>query len=105
MNASGLLGYSEVKTVDMGSDMAAQPILYPNPSDQFINIVFNQPGNGDWQIDLFAANGSILERKNFINVNTAHIDFQQILASGVYFARLTNLQTQKNQVLSFLVAK
>ena len=81
------------------------PYLYPNPSDQFINIAFNQAATRDWQVDLLAANGSLLQRKSFINVSSAHINFQQLLANGVYFARATDLQTRKNHVLSFLVRR
>lgn len=103
MQTPGQVVYSDVKTVDMGAASTGIPYLYPNPSNQFINIVFNQPANGDWQVELFSSNGSLLETKRFINVSSAHIGFQQFLAEGVYFARLTEAQTRENHVLSFVV--
>jgi hypothetical protein len=103
VDASSLVSYSEIRTVDMGVPVSGNPYIYPNPSDQFINIDFNQPDPSDWQIDLISSSGSLLERRSIINANTAHINFIQTFAAGVYFARTTNLRTRENHVLSFVV--
>ena len=87
----------------MGIPVSGDPYIYPNPSDQFINIVFNQATPSDWQVELISSSGSLVERRNIINSNSAHINFTQTFAAGVYFARATNLQTRENHVLSFVV--
>jgi hypothetical protein len=103
VDANGLVSYSEIKSVDMGIPVSGDPFIYPNPSSQFINIVFNQSNPSDWQIELISPTGSLLERRNIINANTAHINFAQTFAAGVYFARTINLRTRENHVLSFVV--
>jgi len=102
-DASGSVKYSEIRMVDMSKDLSGDIYLYPNPSDQFINIVFNQTSLKNWQVDILAANGALVQKNIFRNASTGHIDFQNRLSPGVYFARATDQQTLKNYVLSFIV--
>ncbi|MBS1598938.1 MAG: choice-of-anchor E domain-containing protein [Bacteroidetes bacterium] len=102
-DASGMVKYSSVKMVDMKDSALGNIYLYPNPSDQFINIVFNQPDPKNWLVDIFSVNGSLIQKNIFSNVLTAHIDFQHRLAAGTYFVRATDKQTLKTHLLSFVV--
>lgn len=100
-DTNGVAKYSSIKMVDMTDDFHAGIYLYPNPSDQFVNIVFNQSKN--WQVDILATNGIILQRSSYNHANTAYINFAHRLSAGIYFARVIDQQTQKNTVLSFVV--
>ena len=99
---NGVVSYSEVRMVDMSKSFNGI-YLYPNPSDQFINITLNQAGSNSWQVEILSVNGSILQRNNFSNTNNVHIIFLHKLAPAVYFVRLTERETLKNHVLSFMV--
>lgn len=100
-DANGLVKYSSMKMVDMTNDLHSGMFIYPNPSDQFVNIVFNQSKN--WEVNIMAANGALLQRNYYSNTNMAHINFNRLLPAGVYFARVVEQQTQKSNMLSFVV--
>lgn len=100
---SGAVKYSTIRMVDMSNDLQGGIYLYPNPSNQFINLVFNQPEQKNWQVDILAANGGLVQKNTFKNTGSVHIDFQHRLSPGIYFARVIDQQTFKNQVLSFVV--
>jgi type IX secretion system substrate protein len=101
IDENGDVNYSEIRIVD--PDEYQQGIsLYPNPSNSFINIIFNgAPGN--WQIDIFADNGQLIQRNYFANANSAHINFISKSAPGVYFIHAFDTQSQKNYVSSFII--
>jgi hypothetical protein len=100
VDASNNVSYSEIRSVDLSK--SPNPIsLYPNPSNSFINIVFDHSIN-NWQIDIFTASGQLLQRNYFANTNAAHINFINNLAPGVYFIRAINQDLKKNYVLSFM---
>jgi hypothetical protein len=95
------VNYSEIRIVDL--DENNQGIsLYPNPSNSFVNIIFNgTPGN--WQTDIFADNGQLIQRNYFANANSAHINFISKPVPGVYFIHAFDEQSQKNYVTSFII--
>jgi hypothetical protein len=92
--------YSVIRSIDLNE--ASGISLYPNPSNSFINIVFNQPGK-DWQLDIFSSDGALMQRNAFSNTNTAHIGFINRLAPGLYFIHAYEKLLQKSYVLSFSV--
>jgi len=92
--------YSEIRSVDLNK-FPNGISLYPNPSNSFINIVFDHSVN-NWQIDIFTASGELLQRNYFANTNSAHISFINKLAPGVYFIHAINQDLKKNYVLSFM---
>jgi len=100
VDASNNISYSEIRSVDLSKSL--NPIsLYPNPSNSFINIVFDHSIN-NWQIDIFTASGQLLQRNYFANTSSAHISFINNLAPGVYFIHALNQDLKKNYVLSFM---
>ncbi len=98
---NGDISYSEIRIVEL--DENKQSIsLFPNPSGNFVNVVFTN-SIGNLQTDIFAANGELIQRNYFANANSAHINFRNKLASGVYFIKALDMQLQKNYVISFIV--
>jgi Secretion system C-terminal sorting domain len=106
LKIKGILGeisYSEIKMVDMTSATTGDIYLYPNPSDQFVNIVFNQAIPKNWLVEIIAADGKLLQANNYFNATTARVDFNRRLTSGVYFAKVSDRLLQKNYLLKFVV--
>lgn len=101
LGSDGSIKYSGVRSVDLGNGTSGGLYLYPNPSSEFINVVFNQSG-GNWQVDILGVNGNLIQRNYSLNTTTAHIDFQRSLAAGVYFIRVTNQQTHASRIASFI---
>lgn len=100
-DASGNVKYSNIKLVDMGTNSSVGIYLYPNPSDQFVNIVFNEFKNRE--VEIIASNGTIIQENTFNNANAIHIDFRKPLAKGVYFAKVVEQSTLKSDILPFVV--
>jgi hypothetical protein len=101
IDKNGDINYSEIRTVEL--DKSDQRIsVYPNPSNSFVNIVFSN-SIGNLQTDIFAANGELIQRNYFVNTNSAHINFKNKLACGVYFIKVFDMRSQKNYVVSFVV--
>jgi hypothetical protein len=101
IDENGDVNYSEIRVVNL--DENKQGIsLYPNPSNSFINIIFNGM-SGNWQTDIFADNGQLIQRNYFANTNSAHINFISKPVPGIYFIHAFNIQSQKNLVTSFIV--
>ncbi len=102
VDANAAATFSETKMVDMSQATAGKSwLLYPNPSDKFINIVFDEFKN--WQVTIFSANGSLVQQNRFMNSNTAHIDFNLALARGAYFARVVDEQSKTSRIMPFVV--
>jgi hypothetical protein len=95
------LSFSPVREVNIApAEKTFQ--IYPNPATSYINIITGQT-SGDWQVELFAANGNLVQRSTALQSGTLHIDFNTRLAPGAYFVRLTDLHGQKNYTSSFVV--
>ncbi|HEX4850712.1 MAG TPA: T9SS type A sorting domain-containing protein, partial [Puia sp.] len=99
--ASGVVGYSELKWVDMKESFSSGFVLFPNPSDQFINIIFD--ASSFWQVDIINSNGMIVQHNEFNQSNSAKILFTHPLAQGVYFARIIDKISHKKYVTAFVV--
>ncbi len=95
------LSFSPVREVSITS-MEKTFRIYPNPATSYINLVTGQTP-GDWQAEIFAANGNLVQRTAALQSGTLHIDFGTRLAAGTYFVRLTDLHGQKSFTSSFVV--
>ena len=95
------LSFSPVREVSVAS-MENTFRIYPNPATSYINVITGQ-SPGDWQVEIFAANGNLVQRTTALQSGTLHIGFNTRLAAGTYFVRLTNLHGQKNYTSSFVV--
>lgn len=96
-------GYSEVRVVDLDAGAAAAVFsIYPNPPSDFINLAF--PGsNQNWQVEIFSADGNLVQRNYFPATNLARMNFTRKMASGAYFVRAVNPQTNQNYTGSFVI--
>jgi hypothetical protein len=95
--------YSEIRTVVVGSTSGTGPSLYPNPAVDHVNIILDPSVAGNWQVEVLAANGSLVQREYFLNARTARLNFNYKLAAGAYFIRATDQSTTKNYVSSFVI--
>ncbi len=102
MDLSGNIAYSETKMVDMGLD-GRTFYLYPNPSNQLINIFSKEMIGKHWKVDILSANGNLVQSNQYTNTSLAIIPFQRTLPGGIYFARVSDLNGQNNQVMTFIV--
>jgi len=76
--------------------------LYPNPATNFIHIAFD-PVPGDWQVDILAADGHLVQRNSYLNVNQAQVNFSGKPAAGAYFVRATDLRASRNYTGVFVI--
>jgi hypothetical protein len=100
-DASGNSAYSQTRMVDLGPKNDAI-FLFPNPSDQFINVLLRQPGGLDWTVEIIAADGRLIQTSRFTNTQSARIYFNQKLPPGTYFAHISGFSI-KSEVMGFVV--
>jgi hypothetical protein len=116
----GHLSYSAIREVTMGGSGNPGLMVYPNPAANFVNLVFgvaatgsgtgmNGSGTGvttgDWQVELWSANGNLVYRNVYFKSLGIRIDFQHKLAAGTYFVRATNMRGAGDYVSSFVVVQ
>jgi hypothetical protein len=77
--------------------------VYPNPAADFINLVPDLPGTTDWQVDIFAADGNLVQRSAYIQTHTMLINFSNKLSAGTYFIRALDLRGQRTISATFIV--
>jgi hypothetical protein len=80
-----------------------KPTLYPNPAQDYIQLTFNNPAGSDWQVDILAADGHIVQSNRYNNVSLARVNFTSKLAAGAYFARVTDIRTAQHYTITFAV--
>ncbi len=98
-NTAGRIDYSEVRTTAINRN-GAQYNLYPNPSITGINIQFNNPAGGNYEVDLINAYGQLNFTKKYIlnQGGSIKIEWPEKPAAGVYFVRVKDLTRQKEQI-------
>ena len=101
ISANGNISYSEIKSIEI--DNKNEAYVYPNPANNFINVATGQLATANWQADIFAANGQLVQ-KNFLGkCHAAQIIFIHVLPKGSYFLRLVNTDNYSTKTLSFVV--
>lgn len=99
------LSWSPVQQVDVAAATMAVPQsfrIFPNPATNYINLNTGEGAN-DWQVEIFAANGSPVQRTTVLQSSVIYIPFSTKLSAGTYFVKLTGLKGQKSLTSSFLV--
>lgn len=102
VEADGTVSYSPLRMVDLGNGGATGFSIYPNPPVDFVNLTFPMVSSG-WQVDIYAANGSLVQRTFYPNTNFAHVIFSRKLTAGTYFARAVDPRTSKRFSGSFVI--
>ncbi|HEV2353708.1 MAG TPA: T9SS type A sorting domain-containing protein, partial [Puia sp.] len=77
--------------------------VYPNPATSFINVVPKGQEVSDWQVDIVAADGQVVQRNVFEQTKIMTVNFQNKLAAGTYFVRATDLAGKNTVMSSFIV--
>jgi hypothetical protein len=98
----GQIYYSDVKFVTLASEGKGIQ-LYPNPVTDYINLVPDKQAASDWQVDILAANGNLVQRNTYAQTRMMQVNFRQKLSAGTYFVRATDLRGQRFFSASFIV--
>ena len=104
LDVNGQASYSNICVVDLGNTAGASFTIFPNPavSGNFISLTL--PGdNRSWQIDIFSADGNLVQRSVFANTSLATVNFNQKMAAGTYFVRAMNPLSGDSHTGSFIV--
>lgn len=99
------LSFSTVEQVTVaGATMSAVQgfRIFPNPASSYINVETGGAAD-NWQVDIYAANGSLVERKNILQSNVMYIPLGSKLPAGTYFIKLMSLTNQKLLTGSFVI--
>ena len=102
VEASGLASYSPVRVIDLNGAGTPRFSIYPNPPSDFVQLTFPVTSQG-WQVDILAADGSLVQRNLYSNSNQARVNFARKLAAGAYFVRATDSRTATSYVASFVI--
>lgn len=76
--------------------------VYPNPATSYINLQTGQEP-GDWQVDIIAASGAVVQRTQAMASSTIYVPFNSKLAAGTYFVRLTGMHGQQPVMVPFVI--
>jgi Secretion system C-terminal sorting domain len=102
IDASGMVSYSPLRVINLGNTSISSFLIYPNPPSTFINLAF--PGNTrNWQVQIFAANGNLIQQNYFNNTNLATVNFNNKMAAGAYFVRAIDPQSNDHYSGSFVI--
>lgn len=102
IDANGTVSYSPLRVINLGNGAIGSFIIYPNPPSTFINLAF--PGDRrNWQVQIFAANGNLVQQNNFSNTNLATVNFNNKMAAGAYFVRAIDPQSSDHYAGSFVI--
>lgn len=81
--------FSIVNEINLSNNTATGFGIFPNPPSSFINLTL--PGdNRSWLVDIFSADGRLVQRNAFVNASFVRVNFLERLAAGAYFVRARN---------------
>jgi len=104
VDIGGSISYSNVCVVDMGANGNAAFAIFPNPVVSGNYISLSLPGDTrSWQVDIFAADGGVIQRNLFSNTSIATVNFNHKMPAGTYFVRATNPLNGDSHTGSFVV--
>ncbi|MEM9917375.1 MAG: T9SS type A sorting domain-containing protein [Bacteroidota bacterium] len=104
LDQNGEFAYSGVIALERAAT-AVQWQVFPNPSNQFVNLSYEAPNSSSLEVELLDKNGRIIKRLAQVNEKqlTLEFDLKALgLSSGIYFIRLRNdLGLLEHQKLAF----
>jgi hypothetical protein len=101
-NAAGQITYSPIRVVRT-IDGAKSIQIYPNPATSFINVVPDLQQPTDWQVDIVAASGEVVQRNVFMQAQNMTVNFSNKLAAGTYFVHAVDLRGKNSIMSTFIV--
>ena len=103
VEVDGTVSYSPLRIIDLDdSGISREFSIYPNPPTDFINVQF-PPGSPGWQVDILAADGSLVQRNAFYGLVAGRVNFIHRLAAGTYFVRATDLPGTRRYAAAFVI--
>jgi hypothetical protein len=99
----GTVKYSGLRIVDLGKKPQVGLRVFPNPAKNSVQIVFNNTKKGDWQVDIYGANGQLMDRSVYYNALLARINLTSKFSRGVYVIKALNKKTQEQYVERLMV--
>ncbi|MEO1518670.1 MAG: T9SS type A sorting domain-containing protein [Bacteroidota bacterium] len=104
VDLNGQASYSEVVTL-LRQSKEVQWSVFPNPSQQFVNLRYQSPHQGQVEVDLLDQNGRLLHQLSSGRTDQLQesYDLKSLgLSAGIYFVRLRNEQGEvKHQKIAF----
>jgi hypothetical protein len=94
--------FSQICLIKLGDGAVTNFSIYPNPPNDFINLSF-PGGNQNWNVEIFAADGNLIQRNYFPTTNLVRVNFNHKMATGTYFVRAANPQTNQTYSRSFVI--
>jgi hypothetical protein len=100
--------YSSIQQVNVAASSSSAAAagsglkVFPNPATSYINLQTGQ-APGDWQVDIIAASGAVVQRTQAMASSTIYVPFTAKLAAGTYFVRLTGLHGQQTVMAPFVI--
>lgn len=104
MDKDGTIKYSPLRVVDLGMQHSTRLLLFPNPAQEQVQIMFSNTKRGDYSVDVYGINGQLLKRYAYKNVLTARLPVQGVFPKGTYLLRAINKNTME-QFTEKLVVK
>ncbi len=95
LEKNGSIRYSGVKVIDLRSKEEYGPKLVPNPASQMTQLLFSNRERGNWQVDIYNANGLRLQQYHFSNALSGRLDKIGSLPKGVYFIKAIENNSRK----------
>lgn len=102
----GGISYSSICVVNLDNGVNSNFSIFPNPAVSGNYICLNLPGdNKTWQVEIFAADGSLVQKNAFTNLSLVTVNFTSPMAAGTYFVRAVNPSSGDMHTGSFVVRK
>lgn len=90
VDVNGAYEYTEVKTITLDNETNAHFDIFPNPSDGFFNITFDQVIESDKEVKIYSVQGQLL-KEQIMNKGVQQISLDLAeLPKGSYFIRINN---------------
>ena len=103
-DVNGSTSFSTIRVVDFGDSGNEAFSIFPNPVVAGTFISLSLPGDSrSWQVEIFSADGNLVQRSYFTNTSLATVNFNEKMAAGTYFVRASNPVSGEMHTGSFLV--
>lgn len=89
-DVDGSVKYSALRIVDIGDSVIPRLKVFPNPAAETVNILFSNHVRGEWDVEIFAMDGKLIDRFRFNQKLSATIQLGQKYRKGIYIIRARN---------------
>lgn len=95
----GFIYYSKIRTVSVNKNINKWS-LYPNPTVSGVNIQFAKNSGSNYKIEFINSFGQLIFQKNYSidKASSLNIDWPEKPAAGIYFLRVTDLNSHTAQI-------